>query len=164
MTVIAWDGRFLAADTRFSVGGTGIVQGTPDSKLLYADGRAYGASGRIVDTHLSKLAEWWRDGAGIGEMPGIGQGNTENFGNFLVISADAAHWQCWCIAYCAPYPWKLGAPAGIGSGSEYAIGAMEGGANAMTAVRIACKHDSSCALPIDFWDSLSPEEGIQRRP
>lgn len=36
----------------------------------------------------------------------------------------------------------------IGSGSDFAIGAMEAGADARKAVRIACKRDMNSRLPV----------------
>ena len=36
----------------------------------------------------------------------------------------------------------------IGSGGDYAMGAMECGRNSIEAVRIACKHDAYCSLPL----------------
>ena len=41
----------------------------------------------------------------------------------------------------------------VGSGAAYAYGAMEHGANPMQAVRIACRRDLMCALPVQ-WEEL----------
>jgi hypothetical protein len=41
----------------------------------------------------------------------------------------------------------------VGSGAAYAYGAMEHGASPTQAVRIACKRDLMCALPVQ-WEAL----------
>jgi len=41
----------------------------------------------------------------------------------------------------------------VGSGQQYAYGAMEHGASAQEAVRTACKRDLHCALPLQ-WESV----------
>lgn len=41
----------------------------------------------------------------------------------------------------------------VGSGQQYAYGAMEHGASAAQAVRTACKRDLMCALPLQ-WESI----------
>jgi hypothetical protein len=48
----------------------------------------------------------------------------------------------------------------VGHGSQYAYGALEHGASAVDAVRVACKRDLTCALPVQsatFDDPLPPE-------
>lgn len=42
----------------------------------------------------------------------------------------------------------------IGSGAPYAYGAMENGASPLDAVRITCRRDLLCALPVQ-WESLA---------
>lgn len=40
----------------------------------------------------------------------------------------------------------------MGSGEEYALGAMENGASVKEAVRIACKYNINCSLPIQYME------------
>jgi 20S proteasome alpha/beta subunit len=46
----------------------------------------------------------------------------------------------------------------IGSGSHFALGALEHGATAIQAVRIACKRVSSCGLPIHSLNLFDDRE------
>jgi hypothetical protein len=48
--------------------------------------------------------------------------------------------------------------AGVGSGSPYAIGAMHHGATAQQAVKIACKLDAFCALPLQVMKPDVPKK------
>ena len=41
----------------------------------------------------------------------------------------------------------------VGHGQQYAYGAMEAGADPLKAVRITCKRDTTCALPVQ-WEKL----------
>lgn len=45
--------------------------------------------------------------------------------------------------------------AAIGSGAAYAYGALEAGRSPTDAVRIACRRDSACGLPLQ-WEGLTP--------
>lgn len=45
----------------------------------------------------------------------------------------------------------LDACASVGSGSRYAMGAMLAGKSAVDAVKIACRLDSSCGLPVESF-------------
>jgi ATP-dependent protease HslVU (ClpYQ) peptidase subunit len=44
----------------------------------------------------------------------------------------------------------IGGFAAIGSGAHFALGAMEHGATAIQAARIACKRVSSCGMPLHY--------------
>jgi ATP-dependent protease HslVU (ClpYQ) peptidase subunit len=43
----------------------------------------------------------------------------------------------------------------VGSGAAFAYGAMEAGASPTDAVRVTCRRDLMCALPVQ-WEGLSP--------
>jgi hypothetical protein len=157
MTVIAWDGRYLAADTRETLGYSGIAQ-APKTKIICSKSVAYASEGRIHHRHLLAMISWWQEGADPARMPFHGHGEGKDAGMIVVVGKDQ---QC-ALSYVSPYAHDLIAPWACGCGCDYAIGAMECGVAAMEAVRIACKHDSRCAEPIDFIDTEFLEKGVQR--
>lgn len=52
----------------------------------------------------------------------------------------------------------IGGFAATGSGAHFALGALEHGATAIQAARIACKRVSSCGLPLHYLKLDSDEE------
>lgn len=48
----------------------------------------------------------------------------------------------------------------VGSGYQFALGAMEAGKSPTEAVRIACRRDLNCALPVQ-WEPLDPKQGAK---
>ena len=63
-------------------------------------------------------------------------------------SAKAGHWAGEVLPMRDPL-------VAIGSGASYAYGAMESGATPTQAVRITCRRDLLCALPVQ-WEGLEP--------
>lgn len=50
----------------------------------------------------------------------------------------------------------------VGSGQQFAYGAMEAGKSAADAVRIACKRDTNSALPVQMADLKAPAKRRER--
>lgn len=154
MTTIAYDGRFLAADTRGTYGNDGICQATCH-KLRVENDVAFSATGRITDVWLTKLIDWWLNGADPANMPP--RGSDEEVGNFIIVYSTGAL----ALTYGTPYPQEMGKPVAWGSGANYAIGAMEMGADAMRAVLVAMKHDGPTGGDIEFIDMEDIGSGVQ---
>lgn len=154
MTTIAYDGRFLAADTRGTYGNDGICQAVCH-KLRVENDVAFSATGRITDAWLTKLIDWWALGARADNMPA--RGSDEEVGNFIIVSQNGAL----SLTYGTPYPQEMGKPVAWGSGANYAIGAMEMGADAMRAVLVAMKHDGPTGGDIEFIDMEDIGRGVQ---
>lgn len=154
MTTIAYCGRFLAADTRGTYGNDGICQATCHKLRVHND-VAFSATGRITDVWLTKLLDWWLDGADPANMPP--RGSDEEVGNFIIVYSTGAL----SLTYGTPYPQEMGKPVAWGSGANYAIGAMEMGADAMRAVQVAMKHDGPTGGDIEFIDMEDIESGVQ---
>lgn len=142
MSVVAWDGKTLAADRQGTSGGNkttvskiAAVQG---DKILYAVA--------FVGLHTNglRMMEWFAEGAEEEEFPAI-ENDGESLTSLIVASKKGlvVYEQC-------PTPIlfrdKLQA---WGSGASVALGALAMGADAKKAVEIACKYNIYCGLGID---------------
>lgn len=132
-THIAADGRCSSDDAVFNWVGT---------KIIKVDDRIFAVCGSAG--HLMPLAKWYEAGAKIDDMP---VGNDDGW-TLLVIDRQG---MCFYTNEC-PYPTIARPPFAMGSGEKIAIGAMEAGASAEHAVRIACKYDVHSGEPIQVID------------
>lgn len=123
MTVIAYKSGILAADSAVVANDTHI--GTLD-KLHKVGDTWVGFSGMLEDLEpfLATLS---------GEPPPQRPGS---FNALLVRRGKVYHASSWGQAYAIRGPHHA-----VGSGSDLALGAMDAGATAEEAVRIACKRD-----------------------
>lgn len=128
MTTIACDGKCIAGDGRGLVDGV-IITDARDKLFSLSDGRAGGSSGEGPD--ITRFAEWLEGGA---------KGKMHVSRDFcgLVLEPGGK-----VIRYTNDgVPLEVAPPIATGSGMEFAIGAMEAGASAEEAVRIAAKRDT----------------------
>jgi hypothetical protein len=129
LTTIAYDGRTLAADSLATCHGgrVGVVVKIAERNGVFAAG--VGSSARC-----RAFLDWFRAGM-TGFPPPMGDESTAYLfpldGQVVVVDS---------LGLLAERPWRYWA---AGSGADYAIGAMEAGASAAEAVRIACLHDTS---------------------
>jgi 20S proteasome alpha/beta subunit len=137
MTVIAWDGKTLAADR---MAAHGCLARTV-TKIWKVRDMLVGGSGS-ADVVQSML--WWvRHGCDPDRFPAMQ--NSEEFAPFLVIKADGI----WLYER-TPNPIEFHDPIfAIGSGREYAMAAMHLGRSAREAVELACIYDPNCGRGID---------------
>lgn len=132
MTTIAWDGRSLAADRQSS------YHCNPVAKIEH---NAYGLVGASGDFDLGLAVMVWL--AGNGPKPAIPSDAT-----LTVLHVD--HDGKARIYHNALVPIPAGLPFfAIGSGRDYAMGAMAMGASAEEAVRIAARFDESTGGDVD---------------
>jgi hypothetical protein len=141
MTTIAWDGRIVAADSLGVAGGGRSF--LPSKKIVEEGGVIFAACGRMGPM-LDAWAKWWKDGADPTNVPPQG-GSTEDCGNFIVF-ADG---RCFIFSHMVPYACEEAAPFAIGSGADYAVGAMKAGADACRAVEIAIECDVNSGGPVE---------------
>lgn len=128
MTTIAFDGKILAADSRMI--GSHIVQ-TRYTKLFRHKGIIWGFCG---DTQYAPIFERWvKAGMRHDAKPKIREDS--EFAVLLIKKGRAYYYTDEFEATPA------GVPAAIGSGGDYAIAAMLGGANARRSVQIASRLD-----------------------
>lgn len=132
MTTIAWDGKTIAADKRSS------YHGNPTSKLhRMKDGSICGQSGD-KETGLEMIA--FLDERG--KEPARG---TEEL-TILRVHPDGSAEMCHNKGQFFPVNFPFFA---IGSGSDYAMGAMAAGATAAEAVEIAARFDKDTGGGVD---------------
>lgn len=143
MTVVAWDGRTLAADRRLDWAGT-LYAG---SKLLrFPDGRLVGHAGNR--TLALELVGWIRRGARRGRRPRPDD-DVQATCSVLVVQLDGSA-LIWTESWDAPvHELAAGEPCALGSGREFALGAIEAGADAVRAVEIAIARCEGCGDGID---------------
>lgn len=142
MSVVAWDGRTLAADKQGTSGGNKTtvskIASVKDGKMLYAVA--------FVGLHTAglRMLEWFAEGAEDEEFPNIVD-DGDTLTSLIVASKKGlvVYEQC-----PTPIVFKDKLQA-WGSGASVALGAMAMGADARKAVEIACKYDIYCGLGID---------------
>ncbi len=136
MTVIAWDGKTLAADKQTSDGSSTLtvtkIRRAPNGALVGGCGNS---------SMCRQMYQWYVDGAKKETYP-VKNEDTQ----ILVITPEGkAHYY-------------LDGPApivvenkffAIGSGCDYAVAAMHCGRTASEAVAIACIYDPGCGHGID---------------
>jgi ATP-dependent protease HslVU (ClpYQ) peptidase subunit len=127
MTTIACDGQLMAGDGLVTREGMIVGQGV--AKVWRArDGAILGGAGTYGFDKA--LTAWWEAGA-EGAFP---HGKEINA---LILKPDGS---CLFVGDCG-YPTEQELPTAIGSGCEYALGAMDAGATAEQAVAIAAKRN-----------------------
>lgn len=149
MTVIAWDGRTLATDSRSNSGSQ--ITSNRKQKLfdLTQDGRpsvyyegdillACGLCGKIVDMYklLDQISDL-KDSELELDVAGIFIGLNKAY----LLERGECH--------LIPYP--LDQKLTEGSGGEFALAAMALKRNAVQAVKLAIKLDSACGGEIQTW-------------
>lgn len=123
MTTVACNGRLMSADGL--VTREGMIVALDRVKLYRAkDGAILGVAG--TSGFEAALLEWWEAGA-EGAFPHGKEANA------LILKPDGS---CVFIGDCG-FPTEQSLPTAIGSGCEYALGAMDAGADAEQAVIIA---------------------------
>lgn len=140
MTVIAWDGRTLAADKRCTLGGLIVAVG----KLKAHNGCLLAASG---DSSMGReLVAWFCAGAKASAWP-ANNCDADKGACLVVVVPDGTLWRY----ENGPHPYRVeSVPVAFGSGSEAAMGAMLAGADAAASVKIASQVNAYCGNGVDW--------------
>lgn len=125
MTTIATDGKSMAGDSQTS---NGAVFGYAPKVFKAPDGRIFGACGDTAQ--CMKFRRWMLEGGDAPEFK-------ENF-EALILYPDGSVF--WFDEDRELVPAMI--PCAIGSGGEFAIGAMEAGASPKQAVEVSIKRDT----------------------
>jgi hypothetical protein len=154
MTIIAWDGRILAADKR--VNDAGLARTCTKIfkvDLQYEDEPDVPGFAAIVGSvdPAMELLEWFIAGAAQDKFP---EAARKDDATLIVISSDPAvgvrQWNT------GPYPTAIEDRfSAWGSGRDYALAAMHLGHTAREGVELACLFEMNCGNGID---TLSFEE------
>jgi hypothetical protein len=152
MTTIATDGIIIAADTQ-SVRGHNEIAPWRQEKIVRRHGRVYASSGsaNIRDA----LIEWHNAGCNPKEIPVCSK---EAGGwTLLVIDTTGMH----ICNEDTPYPMTVTPPFTMGSGGDWAMGAMHAGSSPERAVEIACQLDVYSGTPVRAIN-IAEALGLQR--
>lgn len=139
MTTIAWDGRSLAADRRVLAGTNYMGEAIKITRS--PDGRWAGAAGGSAE--CNQILAWVHNGMKPDELPPSQA--TDDFCNVLVVYPDGKAE----LFSKHGYSVAVKAPFAVGSGSEYARGAMAAGVDARGAVEIAMRFDMATGDGVD---------------
>ncbi len=133
MTTIAIDGKYIACDGQ--VTSRNVIEPGRHEKIFQdEDGTIYAFSGCLP--MFSAWVEWWKAGKNPKELP-VAKDDYASMA-FWVFKGG----ELWEIINEAPYPLKINMPSAIGSGREFALGAMFAGKSAKEAVEISSKLDT----------------------
>lgn len=141
MTVIAWDGKTLAADKRMGCNG---YPATTTKIFRTLDGALMGGCGE--SDMVAVLRQWYANGADPAAYPSNRNSDGTSRARLLVIKPDGL-----VMTYAnEPVPVRIeDTMFAIGSGGDFALAAMHLGHDARRAVEVACALDSDCGNGID---------------
>ena len=139
MSVVAWDGRFIAADKQATNSGLRIKT-TKMRKLNSGEITAWTGD---QDSGLA-LARWYEAGASHEKWPDF-QKDKENWTRLIVAGPRGV-----VFFEQQPEPQVVEEPfMAWGSGRDFAMGALAHGATAEEAVIITCRFCITCGLGVD---------------
>lgn len=141
MSILAYDGKIIAADRQATCGD---FKRTVHKMIKLDNGTILGWTGS-QDAGLT-LSRWWQDGADPDKYPDFQQGKAWCR---LVVLTDGRLVTYEQTPDCFEF---LDTIQAFGSGRDYAMGAMEMGADAIKAVEIASKHCTGCGMGIDWFE------------
>ena len=150
MTILAYDGRTLAADKQSTGGGTKHTV----TKVFRVGDLIVGFTG---ETGLAmEMVEWVRRGRAAADFPAA-QRKTDDSCELVVIDAGKV-----LVYERSPYPYTIEDPVyAAGSGRDFALAAMFCGLDARKAVAVACQFNTGCGMGIDAIDIAAPVVTVQ---
>jgi hypothetical protein len=132
MTIICTDGDTVASDSLVTFGNErGVKDGV---KMVVDDGRIYAASGLYC---LPALVRWHKADADVRNLPVI---EGDDAWALLVIEPSGMTY----YSKALPYPTPVAPPFALGTGCDFALGAMYAGGSPREAAEIACRLDIKC--------------------
>lgn len=140
MTVIVWDGETLASDKQATNSGLKLTT----TKIFRIRDHLVGFSGDLDFAYAMRT--WFENGADPEKFPKHQEDDNKWVG-MIVITPDKK-----VLKYeRSPYPMDFTEAKYlcIGSGRDFAFGALAMGADAYKAVMIACLYEASCGMGID---------------
>ena len=145
MTVIAWDGKKLAADN-MSLSGEWKVK----VKKLFRIGEDWvGAAGSF--DYAQELIEWYANGQDKDKFPEFQRGD-DTWVALLVVTGDRR-----LLKYersPIPIEFNIKTQYAIGSGRDFALAAMHLGYDAKKAAQVACDLCASCGFGVTAVEVL----------
>ena len=142
MTIIAWDGKTLAADKA----STDVGYLRTVTKIFRVPGGVVAFAGSAANALA--LLEWFRAGRDVAKWPKT-QEDGDQAASALFADENNFLWRY----STTPYPERSEDPFdAIGSGRDYALAAMHLGHSARVAVEVACALDNSCGKGVDSME------------
>ena len=140
MSVVAWDGKTLAADCQ----ATCADLKTKTKKIFQVGKYILGFSGD--EDKVQQLLAWYKDGCKYEDWPKF-QEDKERWTRMIIASTEGVF-----MYEQTPYPMPILADfTAWGSGRDFAIGAMEMGADARRAVEVANIHSTGCGFGVESY-------------
>lgn len=144
MSVVAWDGKTLAADRQAT--SCGLRTATHKARRL--------ANGEVIawvgdKDYGQALALWYERGRDAAAWPEF-QNDKDDWSRLIVAGESG-------VRTYERQPIELvdlDAIQAWGSGRDYALGAMAMGADAAEAVQVACRFDANCGMGVDIFPVL----------
>lgn len=152
LTTISWDGKTFSADRQTTFGNTPVA-GNKIQKTKYKGHDAFlGTSGEVEC--CTAVENWIKSGCkGKPDLPSEPQ-----FSAMIACKTGAVYFMSG-----STFPHELGAVKwAIGSGADYALGAMYAGATSAEAVMIASKLDTGTGLGVDTVSFAAPKTTTKR--
>lgn len=147
MTVLAWDGKALAADRLACCG----MQKATVTKIARAGDELIGICGSLSTGN--ELREWYLNGANPDYFPSAGLEDEDS--ELIVVKTDGTVW----VYNGSATPFQIEDPVcAFGAGAQAAWGALLCGVSAERAVEIASQINISCGNGLDV---LVLHEGAQ---
>ena len=140
MTIIVWDGKTLAADKQAT--NSGLKRAV--TKIYNINGNLVGFSGDW--DYAQSMKQWLQDGAYPDKFPKHQEDDNKWVG-VLLVTPDKKVYKY--ERSSTPMDFTEGGCMCIGSGRDFAFGALAMGADAKKAVEIACLYEASCGMGID---------------
>lgn len=142
MTVVAWDGRYLAADMQATTGEAAIsiikiVKHEVPYPIAFAITGFIDIRDRFIEHYYDRTLPSPRD--------------KENGGRLVIVKDKKLTW----LEDGGMELETLDLYVAFGNGMDYALGAMHAGANAEGAVRAAIHHGVGCGCGISVYDSFT---------
>jgi len=145
MTVIAWDGKTIAADRQCSNAG---MKWATTKLFRLRNGEVCGICGDW--SHGMQVMAWYEDGAEPASFPDCR--SDEDWARLVLLRADGL----WTYER-TPYPLRIeGCFMAFGAGADFAMGAMAMGADARRAVEVANQFSTGCGLGCDTMTFEKP--------
>lgn len=151
MTTICTNGRAMAGDTLATLGSEPVRISRQKVHRL-SDGRIVGVAG--ASGFADRVLRWVERGAHVDDAP---KATGPDGYSVLVLEPNGR------VTYCdssVPQLLEVGSPAAIGSGREYALGAMAAGATPEAAVAIASRLDVYSGGVVISMNSTDPATGL----
>lgn len=159
MTVIAWDGKTLAADKQATDNGV-LHQITKIRKITKGKKKGWLIANAGSAASGSLLMDWFETGADPRTFPYEYQKDDKFWAALLAISPTGVVHKYEHL----PIPVILEDDMyALGSGKDMAIGAMAMGADAATAVQVVCTYETDCGVGIDVVH-LTEKKSARARP